>query len=115
MINIQIERIGDTMWNMDRLDLKDVPAVYFIYNTNKELIYIGQTQKLLTRTVSHFYADMWFKLFAKYLSYREVNTEDLRKEETLMIQEFRPKYNFEHYCPVSDGEMRDAIREKPIL
>lgn len=115
MINFNIERIGDTLWNMDRLDLKEIPAVYFIYNANKEVIYIGQTKKLLTRTVSHFYDDMWFKLFAKYLSYREVNTKDLRKEEALMIQEFRPRYNFEHYTPVSDGEMRDAIRGRPIL
>lgn len=115
MINLEINRISDNMWQMNKIDLNDHPGVYFIYDSNKELIYIGQTKQLLTRTIQHFRSDLWFKLFAKYLSYREIDIEELRKEEYNLIQEFRPKYNFEHYCGVSMEEMREAVRTKSIL
>lgn len=114
MLEIKIERV-EGQWLMDRIGLEDIPGVYFIYNINREVIYIGQTKKLLTRTVQHFSSDVWFKLFAKYISFQKTNINNLRTEEARLIEAIRPKYNFEHFSLISDGEMRDAIREKPIL
>ena len=36
--------------------IPNVPAVYFLFNENKDLIYIGKSTKLKNRLMSHFYA-----------------------------------------------------------
>ena len=36
--------------------IPNVPAVYFLFNENKELMYIGKSTKLKSRLKSHFYA-----------------------------------------------------------
>lgn len=90
MIELRIQRIGDNLWEMNKMNLKDVPAVYFIYGANKELLYIGQTQRLLTRTIEHFRQERWFKLYAKYISFRDVVIDDLRREESA-IENYEPE------------------------
>lgn len=115
MIVLNIQRIGDNLFCMDNVSLPKSPTVYFVYNHRKELIYIGQTKNLLRRTTDHFRSDMWFKLFARYLSYVDVDIDSLRKIETERIKEFKPRFNLEHYNPISDGEMKAAITEKRII
>jgi excinuclease UvrABC nuclease subunit len=114
MNDIIIEQNG-YIWYMDRLYIPDISVVYFIYNSKKEVIYIGQTKRLLKRTKEHFCQEMWFKLFARYLSYVESPPEELRVKEFDLIQEFKPKYNFEHYSTSTEGEMKAAVQGKPII
>lgn len=115
MYSLGIERCGEHMWTMSKVKLPNTPGVYFVHDAKKELIYIGQTRNLLRRTVDHFRSDIWFKLFACYISYVNCCSEELRKIEWDRIQEFRPRFNFEHYSTPSDGEMKDAIHNKRII
>jgi excinuclease UvrABC nuclease subunit len=115
MYELHIVREDEYFWTMDKIELPNIPGVYFIYDSKKELIYIGQTKNLLTRTVNHFSADLWFKLFAQYISYIEVDIDSLRIVESERIKEFRPKYNIERYNGISDGEMKDAICNRRII
>lgn len=115
MYNLNVQRTGENYFTMDKIPLKNIPAVYFIYNIQKKLIYIGQTRKLLERTVNHFVSDRWFKMCAQYLSYIDVEIEDLRLVEANRIKEFRPIFNTQHYSTPSDGEMKDAIQNKRII
>lgn len=115
MNELKISSFEDGSFEMERINLPKTPTVYFIYNSKKELIYIGQTKDLHRRTVSHFFQDRWFKLFARYLSYVDTSVEELRSKEYSLIQEFRPKFNVEHYTGVTEEYMRELAKSKPTL
>lgn len=87
------------------INIPSCSSVYFIYNKDLELIYVGQTNELRRRLVNHISPNTalnttWMKNVripykeVKYYSYIEINDYMLREAiEKIMISQFRPKYN----------------------
>lgn len=86
-------------------------GIYFIYNENLELIYIGKTKSIRQRLVQHFSdkSIRWgeFENYpgitplekneAKYYSYIEIENEEERNlKEVLLVSIIKTKYNSRH-------------------
>lgn len=77
------------------------PGVYFLYNNQSELLYVGMTVNLKRRIVDHLAKGpgSHTKHFADDISFirccRVDNPEDLDATETRAIREMAPKYNVE--------------------
>jgi excinuclease UvrABC nuclease subunit len=89
---------------------KNLCGVYFLYNQNKEIIYIGKTINCLReRLKQHLYSEIRLELGYQgmqiankkrdesyYFSYIEVNKEIIDCAEVLLINKYQPKYNFQY-------------------
>ena len=80
--------------------------LYFLFN-NKEIVYIGETNKLNTRLTNHKmrkrYWDMPFKVIPhkEWTHYRFItspSSKQVKKWEKRLIRFYSPKYNIGHNC-----------------
>lgn len=84
-------------------------GIYFLYNENKELIYIGKSSCCIRgRLCNHLitetprpYDDFWNNLILnrrkdiKYFAYSIIEKENVEMVEAFLIRKFKPKYNLE--------------------
>ena len=105
---------GTNRWTREKnykyfLD-KDLKGIYFLYNENKEVIYIGKTINCIRqRLKQHLYLEIRLELghfgvknaYKKrdetfYFSYIEVDRSLIDCAEVLLINKHQPKYNFQY-------------------
>lgn len=78
--------------------LKTRPAgVYFLYDANNELLYVGKTNNFRARLLAHFRGRDVAKSFYKLIAYATVyfvdNDYEREVYETFAINTFKPTYN----------------------
>lgn len=80
---------------------KNGSVIYFLYNKNNEIIYIGESKNTIKNRLytdgsgSHCKKE-WFKevKYLKYYKNNDINDSDIRKLiERALIKKFNPKYN----------------------
>lgn len=84
-------------------------GVYFLYNKNKEIMYIGKSSccirgrlcnHLITETPNG-YDDFWNDVILtrrkniEYFAYSIIEKENVEMVESFLIRKFQPKYNLE--------------------
>lgn len=67
------------------------PGIYILFNKNKQVIYIGISQKLRNRLYNHFRTKKEFTYFR--ISYINLSKIDLMKIEKKLTQRLKPKLN----------------------
>lgn len=84
---------------MDKLP--ECPGVYFFYNKNKELIYVGKSKNIKQRVWDHMGIDL--KSRKEILFKNEIKTVDFEKTgteliallyESYCIKKYKPRYNY---------------------
>ena len=86
--------------------IKEISGIYFLYDRNKELLYIGQSKNLRTRLHSHFNGTSHLKdkknaIHSFSVLYAKI--EELTELEKNFILKYQPKINQQFINP-SDGE-----------
>ena len=94
----------DEAW--EKVDNKKI-GVYFFYNENKELIYIGKSSSAIRQRLnthcfqrpSEYLKDYQLELLLKkreefrFFSYSEVDKDYIEAVEFLLIKNYKPKFN----------------------
>ncbi len=70
-------------------------GIYFVFNENKELIYIGETQNFSDRLYAHAHTHKGFQQEALYVAFlpKSNSKVELKLLEALYINQYQPKYN----------------------
>ena len=110
MVGIKVEYEIDNFSGLESINDWDIKApnsrvkgVYFIYDKNRELIYIGKaTSSVRTRLCQHLFTntDDFFTLTKRdeylYFAYSEINADACSFVEKYLISKFNPKFNKNH-------------------
>lgn len=111
-------------------DIEIIPSttgIYFMYNENKDLMYIGKTIHLNSRVADHLagrtHTDDICHNF-KYIKYVEIDNEELLDDyETYYINLYKPKlnvskvytYRSERYTPKYNSKLNEFINLEHML
>ena len=98
---------------------KNKKGIYFFYDVNKELIYIGKSENIYSRINQYFsyhsvkHLHYKFKKFVKYMSFKLVDT-DLKNIEKELIQKHRPDLNVQYNEKYTQrySEKYETVEEK---
>jgi hypothetical protein len=88
---------------------RNIKGIYFLYNNDKEIIYIGKTINCIRqRLKEHLYLDIRHELGSflinsanlkrnesVYFSFIEVEKVNIDCAEVLLINKYKPKYNYQ--------------------
>jgi hypothetical protein len=88
---------------------RNIKGIYFLYNNDKEIIYIGKTINCIRqRLKEHLYLDIRPELGSflinsanlkrnesVYFSFIEVEKVNIDCAEVLLINKYKPKYNYQ--------------------
>jgi len=69
-------------------------GIYFIFDKNNILIYIGQSIHIIERIYQHCENSMWFKEFAKNIAYIEYEG-NLDEIEMKYILKYNTRFNYQ--------------------
>lgn len=103
--------------NKDKIE--DKPGIYYLYDRNRKLLYIGQAKNLYSRLLQHRSGFSNSRLFHEDIAYIEVSIidDDYEREvyETHAIHELSPIYNrsksFNRVLSESELAARELIKE----
>lgn len=84
------QQIGPRFYDLYKVNItKDISCIYFLYNKEKELLYIGQTSSLHKR----LYVHMREKDFTYYNFIRIDDLNERLLIETHFISKYKPRFN----------------------
>lgn len=104
-----------------------ISGIYFIYDKNKELIYIGKAlTNIKNRLSQHFFLENSYftdeeynlkkREHYKYFAFSQINKELIKSEEKRLIMQFKPKFNIQYndtfdyslkYSPISENRQEE--------
>lgn len=88
--------------NLEELEIKEIDfdfiskdaGIYFIFDKNKDIIYIGQSSSIKSRFNNHYNSSRWFVFIAYYYSIFLINNSNKRLLlETELIKKYNPICN----------------------
>jgi hypothetical protein len=89
-----------------------LPAIYFLFNIDKKLVYIGQTANLKTRLALH--KNNIFKRYNVY--FFAYVYEDSKEKRGYLEQEYTNLLKPLHVCDTFNVDVaREAMDKKPII
>jgi len=105
MNNTMLNQLRSHLWtHFDKNRKIDISGIYRIHNANGDIIYVGQSQNIHSRLLSHFTGNTHTRNFVDemiYATYREIKEPELISfMEMSYILCFRPKYN----AQINDSE-----------
>lgn len=95
---IQLNRNEECPWNFYIENLNNISGqrgIYFIFDKEDNLIYIGQSNHISIRIEQHSKTSMWFKPYARKISFIEIEEENLKNIEMEYILKYNPRFNSE--------------------
>ena len=79
--------------NLD--DLPDCSGIYFFYDKENKLIYVGRSVSIRDRIYHHLHYGRFWVEYARSISFIKCDKNDIRRLECEYINKYYPMYNYE--------------------
>lgn len=120
MINITLPKVSKSLTvdnlGINKEELNEMAGIYYLYDRNRQLLYVGQAKNLFNRLIQHRSGHSNSRTFYEDIAYIDVTyvSDDYAREiyETHAIHELRPSCNRSKSFtrPKSDAELEAEDR-----